>query len=119
MVISCEQYEAPCTFSSVGLEHLFYTERVGGSNPSRCTRHTKCGGTGQRFILANSMPKVELPIYGIGFMVVIVLMVSTSDCGSASMGSNPINYPKEVCQSGLSCNFAKVVDFMVPQVRIL
>ena len=28
-----------------------------------------------------------------GFMVVIVLMVSTSDCGSASMGSNPINYP--------------------------
>ena len=27
-------------------------------------------------------------------MVFIVLMVSTSDCGSASMGSNPINHPK-------------------------
>ena len=40
-------------------------------------------------------------------MVVIVLMVSTSDCGSASMGSNPINYPTEDCQSGLSYLFAK------------
>ena len=37
MVISCEHYEAPCIFSSVGSEHLVYTERVGGSNPSRCT----------------------------------------------------------------------------------
>jgi hypothetical protein len=52
-------------------------------------------------------------------MVVIVLMVSTSDCGSASMGSNPINYPTEVCQSGLLCIFAKDVDVKVPQVRIL
>ena len=52
-------------------------------------------------------------------MVVIVLMVSTSDCGSASMGSNPINYPKEVCQSGLLCSFAKAVDLTVPKVRIL
>jgi hypothetical protein len=52
-------------------------------------------------------------------MVFIVLMVSTSDCGSVSMGSNPINHPKEDCQSGLSCNFAKVVDVTVPKVRIL
>ena len=37
MAISCEHYEAPCIFSSVGSEHLVYTERVGGSNPSRCT----------------------------------------------------------------------------------
>ena len=28
-------------------------------------------------------------------MVFIVLMVSTSDCGSASMGSNPIIHPKD------------------------
>ncbi len=27
--------------------------------------------------------------------VFIVLMVSTSDCGSASMGSNPIIHPKD------------------------
>ena len=34
-------------------------------------------------------------------MVFIVLMVSTSDCGSASMGSNPINHPiQRVTQVG-------------------
>ena len=33
--------------------------------------------------------------------VFIVLMVSTSDCGSASMGSNPINHPiQRVTQVG-------------------
>lgn len=54
------------------------------------------------------------------YMVVIVLAVSTSVCGTDSMGSNPINHPKlEDCQSGLLCNFAKVVDFTVPKVRIL
>ena len=36
------------------------------------------------------------------YMVVIVLVVSTSVCGTDSMGSNPINHPKlEDCQSGL------------------
>ena len=36
------------------------------------------------------------------YMVVIVLAVSTSVCGTDSMGSNPINHPKlEDCQSGL------------------
>ena len=28
------------------------------------------------------------------YMVAMVLMVSTSDCGSDGMGSNPISYPK-------------------------
>ena len=37
MVISCEQYEAPCTFSSEE-ELLFYMQLVGGSNPSGCTK---------------------------------------------------------------------------------
>jgi hypothetical protein len=37
MIISCEQYEAPCFLSSVGSEHLVYTERVTGSNPVEST----------------------------------------------------------------------------------
>lgn len=37
MFISCEQYEAPCFLSSVGSEHLVYTERVTGSNPVEST----------------------------------------------------------------------------------
>lgn len=32
MLISCEQYEAPCSLSSVGLEHCFYTAGVTRSN---------------------------------------------------------------------------------------
>ena len=32
-------------FSSVGLEHLPYKQRVGGSNPSTPTRHIKKSGS--------------------------------------------------------------------------
>ena len=37
MIISCELHEAPCFLSSVGSEHLVYTERVTGSNPVEST----------------------------------------------------------------------------------
>ena len=41
-------------------------------------------------------------------MVFIVLMVSTSDCGSASMGSNPINHPNGELPERLKEQFAKL-----------
>ena len=40
--------------------------------------------------------------------VFIVLMVSTSDCGSASMGSNPINHPNGELPERLKEQFAKL-----------
>lgn len=41
MIISCELHEAPCFLSSVGSEHLVYTERVTGSNPVEGTAAPK------------------------------------------------------------------------------
>lgn len=122
MFISCEQYEAPCFLSSVGSEHLVYTERVTGSNPVESTvgaqrthdlvrdlfsqtRYLKLsgqstglalcpgGGIGIHGGLRTRLLRVRVSPWVL-YMVVIVLMVSTSDCDSASMGSSPINHPK-------------------------
>ena len=44
-------------------------------------------GPGHGFILANSIPKVELPIYGIGFIWPVRLTVRTRDFHSLDSSS--------------------------------
>jgi hypothetical protein len=54
IVVSLHPQFSTRAFSSVGLEHLPYKQRVGGSNPSTPTRGVSCGLSGLQdfFIIA-------------------------------------------------------------------